>query len=289
MKRITDLFVEGTELNLGDDEAGTPVLVWVNKLNSFEDEDARHDGLAARTERLLELTPDHPDIQMITMQMAAWDMDKLVQQTAQQKYDEDYLAAMDDIDSVEEWREKLEYLRRGGALHDDAGLPEGDPRRESYEKAQAEYFTSMTAMAEKRQADRRKELADLSRGELEETFVDLLKTRLAMEAFLEERRVTEIYFAARDCVGTRTGPNEFEHSQCDHRNRLLSDRKEVRQLPSDVITRIVNTITAVTVDRRTAGNLDAPVTSSESLEQPKQEEESTPSTPEVTAPVVART
>jgi len=289
LKRITDLFVEGTELNLGDDETGTPVLVWVNKLNSFEDEEARNDGLAARTEKVLSLGDEHPEIKMVRMHMTTWSKDKLVDFSVQQKFDEDYLAAMDDVDGMEEWRDKLLYLRRGGTLHNDASLPEDDPRRESYEKTQAEYFTTMKEMADKRQEDRRKEYAELSQGELEEQYMDLVKNRLAMEVFLEERRITEIYFAARDCQGTRIGPNEFEHSKCDHRKRLMSDRKEVRSLPSNVITRIVETIAEVTVDRRTAGNSDAPVTSSESSEQPKQAEEQPLSTQEVTAPVVVST
>jgi len=289
LKRITDLFVEGRELNLGDDETGTPVLVWINKLNSFEDEEARSDGMAARTERILSLTDDHPDIKLIVSQMSGWDIDQLAEYSASQRRDEDYLAAMDDIDAEKEWAEKLAYLRRGQTLHDDADLPEGDERRERFEKVQAEYFTALEEATVKRQQDRKKEYADLSRSELEEQYLESLKNRLAMETFLEERRITELYFAVRDCQGTRVGPNEFEHSQCDHRKRLMSDRKDIRSLPSEVITRIVNTLADVTVDRRTAGNSDAPVTSSESSEQPSTPEESTLFTPEVTAPVVART
>lgn len=289
LKRITDLFVEGKELNLGDDETGTPVLVWVNKLNSFEDEEARNDGMAARTERMLSLTDDHPDVKLVTGQMADLDQQKLAEVAARQSYDEDYLAAMDDIDADPEWAEKLLYLRRGPTLHNDADLPEGDPRREKWEKTQAEYYTATQERAEKRQKDRRQEYEQLSRQELTEKYMENLKNRLAMEAFLEERRITELFFAARDCQGTRVGDNEFEHSQCDHRKRLMADRKDIRTLPSTVITRIVETLAEVTVDRRTAGNSDAPVTSSESSEQPKQAEEPQLSIPEVTAPVVART
>jgi hypothetical protein len=289
LKRITDLFVEGRELNLGDDETGTPVLVWINKLNSFEDEDARRDGMAARTERILSLTDDNPEMRMLRDQMLTWDNEKLSDYTGQQHYDEDYMLAMDDIDAEEEWTDRLEYLRRGPTLHDDADLPEDDPRRQDFEKVQAEYFTHMGELAKKRQAERAKDYAKLSRTELEEKYIEMTKNRMAMEVFLEERRVTELYFAARDCQGTRVGPNEFEHSKCDHRKRLLADRKEVRMLPSDAITKMVNLLGDVTVERRAAGNSGALVTSSESLEQPNQQEASAPSTPEVTAPVVGRT
>jgi hypothetical protein len=287
LKRLTDLFVEGAELNLGDDEAG-PVLVWINKLNSFEDDEARRDGLAARTERLLQLTEDHAEMRVVRMQMEKWDVEEMATRTAQQKYEEDYLLAIDDIESDKVWAEKLDFLRRAGHLHGDANLPEDDSRREQFEKANSEYFLAVTAATDKRQKTRRKDLANSPLEDIHTEYVETMKQRLGMEVFLQERKVTEIYYALRDCTATIT-EGAYDHTLCDHRTRLLPDRRAVRDLPSNVITRIVETLDQVTVDRRTAGNSDAPVTSSESSEQPKPEEESVPSTQEVKAPVVART
>jgi hypothetical protein len=288
LRRMTDLFVEGKELNLGDDEAGTPVLLWINKLNSFEDDEARRDGMAARTARMLELQDEeNPEMRVVRTQMARWDADEMVVRVAAQKYEEDYLAAVDDVEATEEWAGRMDFLRRGDTLNDDAKLPEDDPRREQFEKLDADYMVAINAATDKRQLDRRRVLSDLSRSELEDMYTDSLTQRLGIEVFLQERRVTEIFYATRDCVATITD-GVFDHKGCDHQ-RLLPDRKSVRDLPSNVIARVVETLDELTMDRRTAGNSDAPVTSSESSEQPKQVEELPLSIPEVTAPVVART
>lgn len=286
LRRLTDLFVEGVELNLGDDETGTPVLLWINKPNSFEDDEARRDGLAARTARILELSDDSDEMRVVRDQMNKWSLEDLQTRTSAQKYEEDYLLGIDDIEADKDWSEKLDFLRRGNHLNSDASLPEDDSRRENFEKANSEYFLAITAATATRQKQRTIDLGGLGRSEVEDQYLESLKQRLGMEVFLQERRVTEIYFAARDCVATITDGN-YNHSGCSH-VRLLSTRKDVRGLPSHVVTRIIESLDEIVVDRRASGNSDAPVTSSESLGQPKQEEESVPSTQEVTAPVVAR-
>jgi hypothetical protein len=288
LKRITDLFVEGTALELGRDSVGAPVVVWVNKLNSFEDDECRKDGLAARSEKLMELDEHHPDVMNARSQLAKWDRDQLVEQAAQQKYDEDYLAALDDIESEEGWKEKLTYLRRMDELHTDADVPVDDPRREKYAEINEAFFNRVREIAEGLQADRRKELLNLSVEELTENFVDDVKNRIAMSSFMEERRISEIWFATRDCQALPTD-NGLDHSGCDHRKRMLENRADVRTLPEAVIVRIVEVLTEMTVDRRAAGNSDAPANSSESSEQPNPVEESTVSTQEVTEPVVLQT
>ena len=61
LRRITDLFEEGVVVPLGEDLDG-PILLWVNKLNSFQVEEARRDGVARRGMRLAELgKPDTPE------------------------------------------------------------------------------------------------------------------------------------------------------------------------------------------------------------------------------------
>jgi len=288
LKRITDLFVEGDVLVLGDDESGTPVVIWVNKLNSFEDEECRRDGLAARAERLLMLTENHPEIVNISIQMDKWSHDDLVEQAARQKYDEDYLLSLDDIESEEAWREKLDYLRRMDTIHNDANLPDDDPRRTEYVKWNEDYYKRLRELADKRQEERRQALTGMSVEDVRSQFLEDVKQRLSMDTFMEERKITEIFFSARDCQGTRV-EDRWDHSACNHRVRLIPNRSEVRSLPEDVIRKIVDKLSEVTVDRRTAGNSDAPASSSASSELLKQEEDSTLFTQEVTAPVVVST
>src|SRR5574337_1456016 len=115
IKRVTDLFQEGQELYLGDDDAGKPVVIWINKLNSFEDDECRRDGLAMRSEKLLELSdPDNAEMATAEQAAAKLDNDTLIDRIVDQHFDEDYFAALDDADLDKEWREKKEYLERTG-------------------------------------------------------------------------------------------------------------------------------------------------------------------------------
>lgn len=285
LKRITDLFTEGTELVLGEDESGTPVVVWVAKLNSFEDEDARQDGLAARAEKTLAMNSDNPEVHNLRSLMERWDKDDLIANVAALKSDEDYLKALDDIDSDEEWREKLVYLRRMDTLHDDASIPEDDERRTKFTELNQEYYRALREFADKRQADRRRELADTPMEDLRQQYIDGVIDRFSMDAFMAERKVTEIFYCARECNAVKV-EGGWNHEKCDHTQKLMASRAEVRTLPEELLNKIINTLSSITVDRRTAGNSDAPPSSSGSSEQLSLEEESSPSTQEVTAPVV---
>src|SRR4051812_26611329 len=129
-KRLVDLFETGTECFLGDDEQGKPVLVYIAKLNSFSEDEARQDGLTGRTVHIMELDdPESPIMKSVMYQMNSWSDDELKDARVNQKYEEMYALAMADIDSDPEWKDKLEYLRRGPELLNDAKVKEDDPRR----------------------------------------------------------------------------------------------------------------------------------------------------------------
>ena len=107
-------------VSLGDDLDG-PILVWVNKLNSFQTEEARRDGVARRGMRLAELgKADTPERAAIDSEVEQMTDDELRQAWVNQQAEEMYLAALDDIDSEPEWREKLDVIRRMPTLLEEA-------------------------------------------------------------------------------------------------------------------------------------------------------------------------
>lgn len=284
LMRITDLFREGAELELGEED-GTAVVVWVNKLNSFEEEESRKDGAAARAMRMLELNNNNPEIIQAQREMETWSHDDLAHTVSQQSAEEDYVKAIDDVEADEKWKDKLETVRRMETLMEDAKLSDDDPKRETYEELKQEYWGEVTARLDKRLKDRVRELKDLSERELADKFIDGWRNRNALGEFLKEQKVTQIFFALRDCQGVKRDKG-WEHAACVH-DRLLPDRKSVRELPEELLERVTGALVELTVDRRTAGNLDAPTSSSESLGPQNPEAESTPSIP-VVMPVAAQ-
>lgn len=288
IKRVTDLFIEGRELIFGDDGSGEPVVVWINKLNAFEEEEARRDGLAARAERLLELNlPGNRERAALEMSAKGLEHEQLVDSLVSMYFDQDYMGAMDDVDSNPEWRDRLLFLQRMNQLHDDAGINDDDERRKRFRDVNGQYFDAIRESAGKRQEDRKKDFLAQTNEELIAKHLEVTLDRVGTLAHLNERRVTEFFYALRDCQGVQTD-GVWTHASCLH-PQLLESRQQVRGLPDAMLSAMGDALAGLTVDRRTAGNSDAPTNSSESLEPASPPEESTPSSPAVTPPVAVAT
>jgi hypothetical protein len=301
LKRVTDLFVEGTELYLGDDESG-PIVIWINKLNSFEVEDVRRDALVRRGERLAELgQEDSPERRGVLAEMALWSDEKLIDEYLDTRSDERYLQALDDLAVDPKWRDLLDRLERAPALHDAEGVPEDDPRREALKKDNALYEKKILAAVKKLEDQARKDLEDSDRKDIEKSFLEQWRQHQTLNEFMQARRHAELFYVMRQCKAIQgelrdLGPDlegggwHWDHSPCDHTQRYLDDRREVRDLPDRVITRVIEAIDDLRITDREAGNSVAPRSSSESLEQSSAPEvPSTPSSPEETPLAVATT
>lgn len=255
MKRITDLFTQGDVCYLGDDEEGKPVCVWVQKNSSLHEDEARMDGQSARTQLLLALSDvTHPEIQNVSMSMSEWDDEALHNAVLNQKYEDHIAGALADIEADKEWTDKLEYLRRQPTLLDDAQASDDDPRRVQWDTYNTEYLVAVQKLAEDRKAATLLELQDKDRGDVEADFLDEYKKRLGVEHYMLEAKITKLYFACRDCDATKKENGEWDHKHCDHGKLLMPNRAEVRELPEDVLAKIIDTFEGLAVGGRNVGN-----------------------------------
>ena len=283
LRRVTDLFVEGTELPLGADDSGAPVLVWVQKLNSFEVEEARRDGVAQRGLRLLELSDESkPELQAQRHLVAKMADHELRQARVAQMGDEIYLRVMNDIEADEQWVEKLGVIRRLPQLLLDAGAPADDPRQAQLDDLNREYVATVQERITKANRDALVDLEDLSRKDLEADFIEHWRQRLTLDDFIAERRKTEIFLAMRECSAVNEG-GKWNHAECDHTQRLVDERSDVHTLPEGLLSRVVQILDGITVPNRESGNSGAPASSSVSSEPTSAAEAtSAPSTPAAT-------
>lgn len=294
LRRVTDLFVEGTEMPLGMDDQNKPVVVWVNKLNSFEVEEARRDAVAARGLRLLELEKeDNPERQAMLSQVGRWSDDRLREARVDQQSDELYLAVVNDLEADEEWGEKIGMLRRLPQLLQDENAPVDDPRRKQVDELNGAYLEQLQERLRKAQQDALKDFEGLDRETLVEDFMEAWRNRLSLDEYMQEKRRTELYYALRDCSASLVkfdGGERWDHSGCDHTQRIVPSRGQVSTLPQGVIERAMDVMDGVAVPQRESGNSDAPASSSASSEQQSEEAEaSTPSIPVETPPVAPTT
>lgn len=293
LRRVTDLFIEGTEAFLGRDPADdSPVLIWVNKLNSFEVEEARQDGMVARGVRAMQLTKeDNPERLGVQSSMQGWSDTELINRVVEQKSEETYLDVLTDLEGDEKWREKLAMMRRMPGILEDAKVPDDDSRRQTLQEVQTEYLDALRVARDKAADAMRKDLKARDRSEIETMFFENWRSRISLDEFMAARRTTELFYSMRDCVAKDNGTLldgkvRWDHSGCDHRTRLLNERSQVRTLPEPVLARVSELIDDITVGGRESGNSDAPPNSSGSSGSQSEAEESTPSTPGATEPAV---
>lgn len=265
LKRIVDLFTEGDVCFLGDDESAQPICVWVNKCNSIEEEEARMDAQSARTQFLLSLAdPFHPEMQNANMILSEMSDEEIFKAAAEQKYEENLTLAVHDVESDEEWTDKLDYIRRQPELLDDAGVAEDDPRRKQLDEYNSEYVLYAQGLLDTRNAKTLEEVTTEGREKAEKDFIESFKDKKSIEHYVIEGKITRLFYAIRECEAQRTGDDEWDHSKCDHGKRLLSDRSEIRELPDHVLSRISATYDQIGVGAKNVANFPEAPNSSES-------------------------
>lgn len=284
LRRITDLFVEGETIHLGDDEAGKPVLIWINKLNAFEIEESRRDGIVARGLKMRDLGDEtNPERTAFDAEIRLLSDEELRKACVNQRVEEMYLDVIDEVEIDPEMRDKIEMLRRLPEQLADAGVADDDPRHAQLTQVQTEYLEAIRKGQEKRQAEALKDAEQQSREDLAASHFEKWRERQTLDLFMEERRITEIFVSARECYATAKEGGGWDHRECDHNQQLLPERALVKKLPPSVVEQMVETLDRITSTARESGNSDAPASSSESSERSSAPEApSIPSSPDET-------
>jgi hypothetical protein len=280
LRRVTELFVVGKEIELGTDPIdGRPVLVWVQKLNAFEEEESRQDGLAARGMKLRDLShPESADMVAVERQLADCGYLELQEFLLDHFADEDRSNAQMDVDAIEEWNARLPEIKRYTELMDDDSVDDKDPRRAQFKELWDEYQAAIEEAFKKRREDRRSDLRTQTEEQIREQLIERIRGLMGAMAFLEAKRVTDVFFALRDCraIPSKDSSKPWNHTSCLH-PRLLNKRAEVRDLPAEITVQVIETLEAITVPLQEAGNSDAPTDSSVSSEPVNTVEDSVPS------------
>lgn len=276
LHRVTDLFSSGRELVLGQAD-GEPILVWIAKLNTFQRADAQRDAGAARARRIAGLIEDSDEMQALRVQLAGKTREEKIEFILQPKDNQAFLLANDDIRAEPDWRERIEMLERAETLDSD-GNPPTDNERDALAAARREFFDAVSAAHKKRMDDFREDYRGVDEADLDTEYLETARSNLGSNAFFEEYRRSEIYYAARDCTAKSLPNGRWDHTACTHL-RLLPNKAAVNDLPEELIERIRTAIEALTMAPSDAGNSDAPESSSASSEPPSNAEDSQPSTP----------
>lgn len=272
--------MEGTELLLTPADAPDPLVVWIAKLNSFEEEEANMAARVARA-RLINAIKEigSPEYDYLKSQMATMLTEAMAMSIAQSRESEIFVKAMNQLRSDPDWTEKHLILDQTEEERL-TGI-----EKEAHEKLKNEQAAALLDLHEQLMKDLRKELSELHRDEILELFEQAYLNEQGMAAFGVERSRQHIYLCMRVCQATPpTDDNgRWDHSGCDHQRRFLASDLEVNQLPQSVRDQVEQTYQSLMLSPMLARFTDALASSSASLEPSVTAAEPMPSGPAETS------
>lgn len=283
LSTMQDLFREGDVASVEAPD-GSMVTVWVNKLSSFEKDDADRFARAARARRVLAWDASEDEQAIFELETGSYSDADIVDALAKQQEGRFYFEALNEVRADEAWKERLEYLGHAEVL--ESGGPDASAEdQELLNKTSQEYLEAVNALQAQKVKEYGEDIAGDGRVKLMQEYRKAWRDAAGMSSFYDERRIAEIYFSARVCTAVNKGDGVWDHKvgKCNHVVRLLSNRAEVRDLPDVVLGAIVDSIQRLSITPEQAGNSDAPTASSASPEPQNAVEDSTPSGPTETS------
>lgn len=272
LAHVTDLFVEGKELvirPLPEAEDGPPaVLVWVNKLNTFERDEARRAAAVARARTILAIREQgNPEKVLYDANVAALDPAGLREALLDVKVQERRMKALNAVRVDPEWAE-----RYGIALE---GKGDNLPPEElgTIVKAQQDLLDEMDRRSQQYRDDEERDLLALDEATLREKHLDAWLETQGMNSFGTELRRQQVFHALRACQATKKVDDHWDHSECDHSKRLCDTPAEVDRVPDTLIDGTLALLNALTVpDDDARFSAEAEVSSAPSPSSEKAEE-----------------
>lgn len=275
---LGDLFVEGKELVLkppAEDGTGA-VVVWVNKLNPFQMDEARRAGAVAKARLILAMKEvGSPEYQLYHSQVASFDAERMRKELLDNKQTEWWAKAFNAVRQDPEWTERAQMVQ--------APLDGASPEEvEAMAKLQRDYLAEIDRRVTEYREARERELLELDDASLREEHEETWLESQGLTAFTREFQRHQIFLAMRICRAAKT-EGGWDHSGCDHGQQTCEAVSDVATLPDRVLTGVLTTLQAVTVAVDDARFSAEAATSSAPSPQRSKAEESVPSGQEVTS------
>lgn len=273
-KRLEQLYIAGKEISFPGD-----TVVWVQVMNPLQNDEARNDAQTARARMSLALKEVGSDEQSRAM-AAFMDMSKeeAINGILNHKWQDWFTKASTRLADDPEWEERNHVLTRSDPAEMARRDPD-DPERKVYEKISEEF---QTLVSEEIDAERQYEtlrLEGLHQDDLRDEYLELYRSERSVAVANQEYRIVEGWYSARCCDGTLQD-GVWDHSKCDHSERIWETRDDYRSAPEPLQTLVREALDDLTMTVREAKNSDSTTSSSASSVLQSVPEESTPSTPE---------
>lgn len=273
-KGLDTLFAAGTVIQ---PDPARPRL-WVQKLNSFEQEECRLDAQVKRTLVTSALrTPGSIEYDAVRTAVAKMGRDRLLDGIVQWRYSRYVSEATSFLQAQTEWQERLAVVDRA----EFSTLPQEE--QDVITDINRAYLNEMNDKINSVRAEDREKLSEQADDELRETYVDEWVDQRGADAFMRLMPALEIMWAVRMCDAESDDDGPEHHAQCAH-DRLYEKVDEVLALPDDLKAIYNGALNRINVPVRLAKGSASQQDSSALSRPPSEEEESTRSIQEETQP-----
>lgn len=274
-KRVPDLYVAGTEVVLKDGSA-----VWMQVLNPFQIDEARHDAQVARS-RLVMALKEHGGDEMAFVESTLWvdGIEGARKRVVDSRSGESLLKVVSEIRNDPDWTERMDILDRT----DEEGRALEPAEKTLLSKIQAEYVELVQKRLQDEEDFLTRQYADADEETLKQEYIRLYIERRGNDLASAEYRIVEIWYGARVCEGVQLAEGQWSHDACEgHQIQVFETKAEVRALPTDLGDALGDALSSLAMSLRDAKDLARLASSSGSSRQPSEGEASTPSTPAAT-------
>jgi hypothetical protein len=272
-KRLPDLYTVGRELVFSDD-----TVMWVQALNPFQADEARHDAQVARSRLVMALKSEHGSDERTKVEAMLHQDGRAaaIARMVEAKVGEKILSIIEQIRDEPDWKEKLELNERS---EDILANPKDEAEVALLQQIQAEYVAEVSRRQQGEREYYELHYSGYDQTALTDAYIEWYVERRGSQVALSEYALTEAWYATRVCEAVRNG-DVWDHAACDHHQTLAFETKaEVRELPEEMQTLIAESVNSLNMTVREAKNSDRQASSSASSPLPSEPEASTPSTP----------
>lgn len=277
-RRMQDLFSEGEIFRPDPESPDDDDLLWIKKLNNFEQDEARRIAQSQRALFVRTMNREGSDeLWVLKDGVAKMTDERLIEAILASSYAKLMGKASNAVHADPDWHERIdmmENVRRDTVQ---------DAERRTLDEVTAEYLTEIEKRRQAIEASDRHDLQSLDSDELRERYVEVFIEARATGVFMREMRYAEVLFGVRMCDAVMGEGGEYEHKTCTHLP-LYDDHDEVRTLDDILMAQYGRAFDRLNVAPHQAKGSARRQASSGPSRQQSEEEDSSPSTQEVTSP-----
>lgn len=270
-KKVTDLFVRGTEVLLPDGS-----YLWLQPLNAYERDEAIQAAQVARSRLVLALKDGGEERLKLQGRIEETGREKFIAEYAQLKANQKQSDFVSELEDDPDWAERTKILLDSN-LADAATAPE--PAEVAYmEKLSSEWFAELESRVSHEREWIVRQLGDMSDDDLLEDYLEYwLDVRGGVVA-QAEYSLTELWRGTRLCDANGDKADGFDHAACaGHQELLFADRLDARSAPDELLELLREGFRTLLMNTRDPKDSASRSNSSASSPQPSAPAEADPS------------